>query len=171
MIRTLKELKFYIKADEIMNEEIFPKGLRKFTRYDLNLIHRFLKSLRILEYLVNNCASKPWLIPMKAICEVYYSRLKAKTGFEIPANTVGYGVRLAHLSTIVINGNTRIGNYCCLHNNIVIGDATPKKIGNHVYIASNVTIAKRIEIADGCHISANSFQNTSCPQENWLWGG
>lgn len=171
MIKSFKELKFYIRADEIMNEQHFPKGYHKLIKYDRHIIHRFLRCMRILEYLTYKSNTNVWFKPFKVICEIQYSRLKAKTGFGIPINTIGYGVRLAHISTIIINGNTKIGRYCCLHNNIVIGDAKPKKIGDYVYIASNVTIAKNIEIADGCSISANSFQNHSALKKNMLWGG
>ncbi len=75
------------------------------------------------------------------------------------------------LSTIIINGNTKIGNYCCLSNNIIIADGHPKKIGNDVFLGSNVVLAKSVIIADGCKISSNSFVNRNALINNVLLGG
>ena len=46
----------------------------------------------------------------------------------------------------------------------------PIKIGNDVWIASNVTILKGVVIGDGAIIASNSVVNKSIP-ENEIWGG
>lgn len=170
MIDSRKKLHFYLKADAIMNEQVFPHGWIKRLLFP-SLIEKFLRTMRKLEYYdyvrkLNCIAILPFLYYRKK-----YEKLKERTGFDIPINTFGYGVRIAHLSPIIINGNTKIGNYCCLSNNIVIADATKKVIGDCVFIGSNVVIAKSISIADGCIISACTLQNQSISKKNCLWGG
>lgn len=170
MIRSYRELKFYIKADAIMNEQVYPKGFFNILfGYNYHLIHRFLKCMRWLEYAENT--RHKYLMPLRVLLRIRYSRLKALTGYDVPINTFGYGVRIGHLSTVVINHRCMIGNYCRLESNVVIGDANPKKIGNNVYLAPNISIAKAVEIADGCSISAGSFLNSNCLVPNTLLGG
>ena len=50
-------------------------------------------------------------------------------------------------------------------------DGDLKEIGNECYIATNVVVAPRIRIADGCKISACSFVNKSFDRPNMLIGG
>ncbi len=46
----------------------------------------------------------------------------------------------------------------------------PIRVGNDVWIASNVTILKGITIGDGAVVAANSVVNTDVPA-NEIWGG
>lgn len=167
MIDSRQKLSFYIKADAIMNDQVFPHGWVKRLLFP-SLIERFLRVMRKLEYY--DIVKKT--NPLGLIPYVYYrrryERLKERTGFDIPPHTFGYGVRIAHLSTIVINGATKIGNYCCLSNNIVFADAQKKIIGNDVFIGSNVVFAKETTVADGCKISACTLQNTCAKEVNML---
>lgn len=59
---------------------------------------------------------------------------------------------------MITSGSTKIGNYCCLYR-CSCADGNPKRIGNHVFIETNVVIAKNVTIADGCFISAMSLVN------------
>lgn len=49
-------------------------------------------------------------------------------------------------------------------------DTAPIKIGNDVWIASNVTILKAVIISDGAVIAANSVVNCNIPAYE-IWGG
>lgn len=44
-------------------------------------------------------------------------------------------------------------------------------IGNHIWIAANVTVSKNVQIADGCIIAAGSFVNKSCDTPNCTLAG
>ena len=152
-----------------MNDQVFPHGWVKRLLFP-SLIERFLRVMRKLEYY--DIVKKT--NPLGLIPYVYYrrryERLKERTGFDIPPHTFGYGVRIAHLSTIVINGATKIGNYCSVANNLVIADANPKEIGNDVQFGSNVVLCKKLFIADGCKLSSCSLLNKSMTEKNMLWG-
>lgn len=170
MIDSKKKLKFYIKADAIMNEQVFPQTRLKRLLFP-SIIEKFLRTMRKLEYYKN---TKTRCV-LAYIPFLYYKRkyeaLKVRTGFDIPPNTFGYGLRIGHLSTIVINNATKIGNYCSVANNLVIADGHRKVIGNCVQFGSNVVICKKLSIADGCKLSSCSLLNRSIKDKNMLWGG
>ena len=170
MIKSRKQLKFYIKADAIMNEQVFPQGVIRRLLFP-SLIERFLRTMRKTEYYQHMKTVSCFYAPIYIYYRIRYHYLSMKTGFDIPLNTLGYGCRIGHLSTIIINGNTKIGNYSCLSNNIVFADGCHKVIGNDVFIGSNVVFAKSLTVADGCKISSCSFLNKSALVANMLWGG
>lgn len=169
MIRTKKELKFYIRADEIMNEQVFPQSWIKRLLLPC-AIQRFMRCMRKLEYYYYRKELSKWHLLPWLYYRVKYHRLSEKLGFDIPINTLGYGCRIAHKCGIIISGATKIGNYCCLYR-ASFADGHPKRIGNHVFIGTNVVVAKETAIADGCTISAMSFVNSSILKPNQLWGG
>lgn len=170
MINSKKELEFYLRADEIMNEQVFPHGVLK-RLIAPSPIRSFLRMLRKAEYTKTKKDKNIYWRLRYAYYKYRYERLKLKTHFDIPLDVLGYGVRIGHLSTIVINGSASIGNYCCLQNNIVIADGEKKKIGDHVYIGSNTVVAKNITIASGCTLSSCSLVNKSCMHPDMLIGG
>lgn len=170
MITSKKMLRFYLAADAIMNGQVFPHGRLKRLLFP-SPIEKFLRTMRRAEYWHYRKTMSPLYQPIYLWYRMRYHRLVIKTGFDIPLNTFGYGLRIGHLSTIVINGNTKVGNYCSLSNNIVFADGHPKTIGNDVFFGSNVVLAKSLCIADGCKISACSFVNSNALIPNLLLGG
>lgn len=54
--------------------------------------------------------------------------------------------------------------------NLQPNETSPIKIGNDVWIASNVTVLKGVTIEDGAVIAANSVLNQSVPAYE-IWGG
>lgn len=169
MIKSRKELKFYLMADEIMNEQVFPHGFIKRLLVP-NPIQAFMRCMRKLEYYDYKKLQSRLYLPLWLWYKVRYNQLSVKNGFDIPINTLGYGCRIGHRCGIIINGNTKIGNYCCLYR-CSCADGTPKKIGNHVFIGTNVVITKSVTIADGCSISAMSLVNHDFLIENECIGG
>lgn len=169
MITNRKELEFYLKADEIMSEQFFRHG---FIRRLLtpNPIQTFMRCMRKLEYYDYKKRESKLYLPVWLYYRIRYNKLSIKNGFDIPINTFGYGCRISHRCGIIINGNTKIGNYCCVYR-CSCADGQPKTIGNHVMIGTNVVITKEVSIADGCSISAMSMLNRSALTANELWGG
>ena len=170
MITSRTQLKFYITADAIMNAQVFPKSRLKKILFP-NLIEKYLRNMRFAEYYKFKQEHSIIYRPFYILHRIIHERLCTKTGFDIPIGTLGYGCRIGHLSSIIINGNTKVGNYCCLSNNIVFADSNIKEIGNDVSIGSNVVIAKEISIADGCKISSCSLLNQCALNPKMLWGG
>lgn len=154
----------------IMNEQVFPQGFLRRLLFPCP-IEKFLRTLRITEYLNYKSQRNILWMPLYLIYKQKYLKISEKCGYEIPLNSLGYGCRIAHRCGIIINGATTIGNYCCLYR-CIFADGNPKHIGNHVFIGTNVVIAKKVTIADGVSISAMSLVNKDFLVDNeCVWGG
>lgn len=161
MIRSRKELQEYREADRI--------ALRR-----VNSINRiydevwiFQRLLRKVEYLMN--VKKRKNIFWFAIYKYYslrFHRQSVRCGFDIPPNTFGPGLSIAHRGTIVVHPDARIGANCRVHVDVVIGtrpgptDMVPT-IGSNCYIGPGAKIFGAITIGDNVAIGANSVVNAS----------
>lgn len=170
-MRTKKETDFYIKADAIMNKVAWHRSWFGNIFYPSKL-RQYMVALRKLEYYSVPCRKRhPLYFFFHLYYHIRYDRLGYQLGFEIPLYSLGYGCRLPHHGSIVLNGATKIGNYCCLMNLVTFADGNPKIVGNEVFIGTNIVVAKDIRIADGCKLSACSFVNKSFKTPNMLIGG
>ena len=152
-----------------MNEQVFPYGFLKRLLYPYP-IEKFLKTLRITEYLDNKKKKNFLWMPLYLLYKYKFQKISVKCGFEIPLHSIGYGCRIGHRCGIILNPGTRIGNYCCLYRS-TFADGHHKHIGNNIFIGTNVVVCKETNIADGCSISAMTFVNKSIDIPNSLWGG
>jgi serine O-acetyltransferase len=98
-----------------------------------------------------------------------FRRLSIKYGYEIPLNAFGKGLSIAHIGSIIVNGNSKIGENCRIHVGVNIGteagygDRAPT-IGNNCYIAPGAKIFGKIVIGDNNVIGANAVVNKSFEQ-------
>lgn len=160
MIQSKHDLDEYLKADKVA----LGRKTKKPKFYDL--IWKYEISLRECEYLTNISKKQPW----HRIVLLWYKyrkfTLEVKCGFSIPINSVGKGLCLAHMGTVIINDNARIGENCRIHAGVNIGadfrnsDSAPQ-IGNDVYIGPGAKLFGNIVIADGIAIGANAVVNKS----------
>jgi serine O-acetyltransferase len=159
MITSKKEYLFYLESDRIaLNIK------KKKPSIIGDEIWKFEQLLRKLEYYINcNKCHFPfnfYLLYLRFKFH-YYSLL---LGFSIGINTFGPGLSIAHIGTIIVHGNSRIGENCRIHACVNIGtqagyaDKVPK-IGNNVFIGPGVNIFGDISIADDIAIGANSCVN------------
>lgn len=125
---------------------------------DQKYIWKYIKTMRYLEYHINNSGT------FHKFCALFYKwtlrKLSYKTGFQIPPNTVGKGLTIWHWGPIIINARAKIGEYCVLNPNIVIGhkgEGLPApQIGNNVFIGSGAKIIGDIKIGNNVIIAPNS---------------
>jgi serine O-acetyltransferase len=169
MIQSKKDYQFYLEADAIalgVNKN-WPKI---FIEYFVNDIWKFQKLLRKLEYFKNCKHSilwKPYIfwLDYRVIC------FGQKLGFEIPPNVFGPGLGIAHIGTLIVNNNVRVGENCRIHTCTYIAtQATGKNIdcptiGNNVFIGPCSVIVGKIKIANNIAIGANSFVDQSFLEE------
>lgn len=137
----------------------------------------FQRLLRRVEYHLN-CGSKR--NPFAVIIQKYYSyrfhRQSVRCGFDIPPNTFGPGLSIAHRGTIVVHSAARIGANCRLHVGVVIGtrpgptDQVPV-IGDNCYIGPGAKIFGDIMIGDNTAIGANAVVNRSFTDGNCTIAG
>jgi serine O-acetyltransferase len=165
MIQSEKDFRFYLEADRIA------LGItKKKPSFVSDEIWQFERLLRKVEY-YNNCRNHfPW--------KLYLLYLKVKLhyfgiylGYTISMNTFGPGLSIAHIGTIVVNGNVKIGKNCRIHTCVNIGTQGGKRqtgepekvplIGDNVYIGPGVKIFGDISLADNIAIGANAVVNQS----------
>lgn len=166
MIRSREEYKEYIAADRKASNKINQKF--PFILFDWPI--RYQIALRRAEY-YTNCKKSLFFKPLVLFFQLRHRIMGNKCGYTIPLNTCGKGLSLAHLGTIIINSNARIGDYCRIHADVNIGTAAGASgeapiIGNNVYIGPGAKLFGEITIADGIAIGANSVVNKSFTTPN-----
>ncbi|WP_270590953.1 hypothetical protein [Coprococcus sp. LG101-27] len=115
MLDSKEKLKEYINRET----DFFPYKMLIYLPFDLfesQIIAKYLVLLRKTEYHVN--------VGHKIRGLYYLFRLKKKQckyGVHIPINVFGIGLSIAHLGTIVVNGNAIVGEGCRIHVGAVIG--------------------------------------------------
>lgn len=166
MIASRKELYEYI-ALETKNIENRILLYLPFDLYEKQIILKFLILLRKTEYYHN----KNYIF-LKYFYLIRLKRKQNRYGLHIPINVFGKGLSIAHLGTIVVNGNCSIGENCRIHVGVVIGSNGKNYkggvpvLGDNIYIAPGAKIFGNIKIANGCRIGANAVVNKNCNIEN-----
>lgn len=106
---------------------------------------------------------------------------------DIASITIGNRTTIGFHTFIFASQNISIGNDCLIapfvylvdSNHIAAKDkninlqgneCAPIKIGNDVWIASNVTILKGVSISNGAIVASNSVVNQDIPEYE-IWGG
>lgn len=164
MIQTKKELKKYLAADFIMNYGDYTLKNRLKCFLEKNLILKYLKMLRILEFKKNNHSR------FLKFYKIKLEKIGYKTGFSISPNVLGYGVVIPHYGTIVVGPGNTIGNYCVLHTSTCIGGGK-RVIGEAFYLSSGAKVFKNQRICDNVSLAANSLLDKDADIPNSLYGG
>lgn len=99
------------------------------------------------------------------------------TGVTISHKTsIGKGLFISHIGSIVIGHESSIGNYCSLHQCVTIGGAGIGEeygkpiIGNNVFIGVGAVVMGKIRIGDSVAIGANAVVTKDVP-DNVSIGG
>ncbi len=166
MIRTYRDLLFYLKEDACVNE------VTSYVKYFVGIIYglegchafRYLRTLRYCEYYSNKKGL--FMRVMFYISKIKLSRLGFRYNIHIRLNCCGYGLKIVHLSggCHILNVK-RVGNYCSFNCGTVLGSTNPESrpivgdyvsfmpgakaygaitIGNNVFVASNAVVTKDI---------------------------
>lgn len=131
-------------------------------------IFRFLKALRKCEYYENTGG-----IFHRFLYYVYLRKkniLGAKYGLYAWPNSIGSGVYISHLGSILINGNAKIGNNCIFHGENCVGSvghgAIAPVLGNGVELGVGAKVIGDVYLADGVIVGANAVVTKSCYEKN-----
>ena len=167
MIRSKKELMFFIMADMMMNRDKFKWTLSDRVRHLLcpDHIMLYLKHLRYCQYYTNlHLSNKLYNLFNQVILSPYHKirfrQLGLKLGFSIGYQTLDYGTIIPHYGTIVIGKSNRIGKFAVLHTCICITD-NGKVIGDAFYASTGVKITNKLKLGDNVSVGANSLVNKS----------
>ena len=166
MIKTKKELLFYIMADTMMNRGYFKPSLKERIKriFMKDEILTFLKLMRKCQYYNHSGGVK------FAYYRIKYGKLSKKLGFSIGYNVFGYGLIIPHYGTIVVGGSNKCGNYCVLHTSTCITD-NGKTIGDAFYLSTGAKVTSKVTIGDNVSVGANSVVNKPFVEGNIMIAG
>ena len=177
MIRTRKELKFYIQEDSKRNgipagwgghffQMLFPSENMR--------IFNYLKCLRHYEYHLNNNS-----LIHRCLCQFYRLKLRklgVKYNMLIPPNVCGYGLKIGHLAGgggVLLNAKS-IGNYCGFNSGVLIGNKGGQEncpvIGDYVRFGPGAKAIGRISIGPHVFVAANSVVVKDVPAHSVVGG-
>ena len=162
IIKTKKDLRFYIIADRIMNGKPGKRTVGEIVKslFIGGGIIEYLRAMRHYAYYTNTTHN---VLSLGTLLRGYwgykYKKLGIKLGFTIGYNSLGYGVVIPHYGTIVVNGSARVGNFAVLHTCTCI--AGKKEIGDFLYLATGSQITGHITLGDGVTVAAHSLVNHS----------
>ena len=174
MIKTKKDLEFYIAADRIMNGFSERKTLKEWLINVVDMpwegqIISYLCAMRHYAYYKNNKG----FLSLNSLKMCWWHRrwnsLSLKLGFSIGANSLGYGVVIPHFGTIVISSECQIGNFAVLHTCTCVAGGD-KLIGDFLYFSTGSQIVGNLTLGDGVTIAAHSLVNKSA-ESNCLLAG
>jgi serine O-acetyltransferase len=163
VIKSKEDYRFYLEADRIA----LNRSGKSPSFYDH--IWKFQRLLRKTEFLMNNQRGILSVLLFK-FYSYRFHRLSLLLGYEIPLNTFGPGLSIAHKGTIVVHPQARIGSNCRLHVCVNIGTSAGSsskvpRLGDNVYIGPGAKIYGDITIANGIAIGANAVVNKSFTEE------
>lgn len=170
MIQSKKHLRFYLKADMMMNRGYFKTPFRIWLQELLSPDYtmKFLKAMRKVQYYshCNVTGGGIFLI----INKIQFSRLSRKLGFSIGYDVCDYGLVIPHHGTIVVGNTNRIGPYAVLHTSTCITD-TGRKIGKGLSLSTGAKITGGEVLGDHITVAANSVVTRSFAEGNALLVG
>lgn len=123
-------------------------------------IWKFQKSLRLSEYYKRNG---------NLLLHLIWRRIKnkrgLKLGFDIPEGVFGPGLRIYHVSSVVVNPNARIGSNAIVVGNLCIGNIHGEKIapqiGDNCMFGWGCSVIGDIKLEDYTQIAAGALVNKS----------
>lgn len=172
MIKTRKDLKFYLHEDAVRNGCV---GGGYYVKLLFNAenarAYRYIRCMRYFEYYSNK--KQPICTRVfKMFFQLKLMYLGGKYGIYITPNSCGYGLRVAHLSGgggVHLNVK-KVGNYCGFNAGVLIGNKENQDnrcvignntafgpgakafgsliIGNNVFVAPNAVVTK--DVPDNC---------------------
>lgn len=170
MIRTRKELDFFIKADKLMNTGTYMFNFRQ----KLSLWLGFSPTLKWICLMRKTHFFKHQDSFLHRLFYYFYKfrfrHYSKKLGFSIGEDVFGYGLVIPHYGTIVVGDTNRIGNFAVLHTGSCITE-NGVTAGDGLYISTGAVITKKVSLGNNVIIASNSVVNKSCTQNNVLLAG
>ena len=133
MINDRKKLRLVLEHDAVANNRAGVKA-----RFLGDEIWKWIVCYRKMDFFMS--ASKKTLLDRieSIVIKYRFHKLSVLLGYSMPIGKIGPGLSIAHIGTIVINGDTNIGKNCRIHEGVTIGttngsNAAPQ-IGDNVFI-------------------------------------
>lgn len=167
MIRSKKELIFYIQADRMMNRGYFKPSFATRMRNLImpDYIMMYLEYLRKAEYYSHR--SGFWSNLLANYYGLKQRKLGVKLGFSIAKDVFGYGLVIPHYGTIVVGCGNQIGNYAVLHTSTCITNGH-KVIGDGLYVSTGAKVTTSNRLGNNVTIAANSVVTADISSDDVL---
>lgn len=174
MIKTKSELKDYIKTDYLRQGMKHP-FLARLTFGEHDVTRRYLKTLRYLEYYLNNKHRNLFYRIMYGIYFLRHRRNCVRWNMYIMPNTCGKGLVLPHPGFVRVDSFCKLGENCTILPMVLLGKKEPGLkgdivIGDNCYISTGVTIIGPVTIGDNVTIGAGAVVTKDIP-DNAIVGG
>ncbi len=179
MIQTKEDLFKCLKIEKDWYWQNYPTLKRRlffrFTKQHGYELWRYVRLLRICEYLLNSNGGNPFKTLALWWYERRRNRLGNRLGICITPNVFDEGLFIDHIGSIIINPNARVGKYCHIHGDCCVGNTgfsngTPV-LGDNVDIGWGAIIRGDITIANKVKIGANAVVTKSIEEPRSTWAG
>lgn len=96
-----------------------------------------------------------------------FKRLSDSVATHIPLGVFGPGLSIAHLGTVTVNSDARVGARCRLHPGVTIGATHGRSpvIGSDVFIGPNAVLVGGVSIGDRVHIGPGAVITDDIPPD------
>ena len=100
-------------------------------------------------------------------------KLSSQFCSEIPINVFGKGLVIWHPERIIVNPQSKVGDYCSLSSGVVIAQAHDQcpVIGNHVELMIDSKVLGGINVADHTRVGANALVLKDISEPDTTWAG
>ena len=166
MINTKEDLKEYLAADKRQ------LGItRPFPRPFTDEIWKYEITLRKYEYWLNQNGLIAKI--MKTIYKLKHHRNSIRLSIGIGPNCCGKGLSIAHVGTIQINGDAKVGENLRVQEgiNVGAGGGGVPTIGNNVYLGSGCKVIGAVKVADNVAVGANAVVTKDVLEEGLAVAG
>lgn len=159
MIKTKKDLKFYIHADKTRYSLRMPWRLGVYIGNEPSHAFRAVRALRLYEFALNNSSSFFGKVRL-LIRSLRFRQISWKTKVFIMPNTVGYGLHIVHLGGGVIINCKSMGCNCGVTSGVVVGNKDSQEnravIGDNVSLTLGAKIIGKVIIGNNVIVAPNS---------------
>lgn len=159
MIKTKKDLRFYIEEDKKRYALNIPWRLGVYLGSEPSHAFRLVRALRKYEYALNNSSSLFGKVRLM-IRLTRFRQLSYKERFFLMPNTIGYGFRLVHICGGGIINCESMGNYCGATSGVIVGNKDSQEnipvIGDNVGLTVGCKVIGKVRIGNNVTVAPNS---------------
>lgn len=147
----------------------------RFTHQHQYALYRYVRLLRITEYLLNTSKGNPFKKMLFWLLERRRNNIGNKLGVCITQNVFDRGLFIDHIGSITVNPFAKVGENCHIHGSCCIGRGGHGKgspiIGNNANIGWGCVILGDVTIADNVRVGANAVVTKSIIDSDTTWVG
>lgn len=168
MIKSKSEYRQYLERDRIA------LGRKRKRPLPWDKIWIYQRKLRRAEYF-NNCFKTPLVKFIARLAWFNTKEYGERLGFSIPMNAFGPGLSIAHIGSIVVNGNAKIGCNCRIHEGVTIGATNGSRsapcLGDNIFLGTGAKVIGDLTLSDDIAVGANAVVISSFNTPGITLGG